>query len=710
MLVLCAVFFLLPFSLRGARMAVESMKNDVSDWLPKTYEETKDLDRFRQNFVGDQFVLVSWPGCSEDDWKYQRFMAKLKAECADDQTLRSKPSDPDELRLFEEEVRAHEKGDELGLHTTGNYHEDWGNHREKWLMGKNGQWYFINQFGELYKWDGQNNLFDAISRSTERFFQGRNKATGSFIAQYGERPKNDGEVNPFYADPSKLFARFFKRVTSGPESLELMQTVLKTGNYSEDDAATFEATIEAHTRLEGWLFGPTPTPEFNWTFDSLLEVVPEDKAEQLQAGDQRREEFNLFVQQIRQTHGDDFQAKLAENPKLRLEVWYELWNRLQLKAPARQTCVLVYLNEPVLDELSRSVGRPLLGKTRGRILELASGQCGVDPESLHIGGPPADNVAIDEEGTITLLKLVSLSALIGIGLAYLSFRSFRVTIMLFFTGGVAAMSSLAFVHYAGSTMDAILMSMPSLVYVLGLSGAVHIVNYYRDACHESGEDGAAEKAIRLGWFPCTLAAFTTGLGLISLYTSYLTPIKKFGLFSAIATMATVLFLFSYLPASLHIWRPGYKKKSGKEKGTDSKVAIAVARMWRRVGEIVIRNHAVVSTVGIAILILFGYGITRIETSVQLLKLFDKDAKILQDYRWFEKNIGRLVPMEVVLEVDSDAIDMTQLATAKRLADEKRIEEENKKKGITPAEDQVAKTFTHILGHFIGQAVAAIEHR
>ena len=44
-------------------MAVQGMKNDVKDWLPKEFEETKDLEEFRQYFLSEQFVLVSWDGC-----------------------------------------------------------------------------------------------------------------------------------------------------------------------------------------------------------------------------------------------------------------------------------------------------------------------------------------------------------------------------------------------------------------------------------------------------------------------------------------------------------------------------------------------------------------------------------------------------------------------------------------------------------------------
>src|SRR3954469_6670418 len=81
-LILVIVFFFVPFALRGARMAVQGMKNDVKDWLPKEFDETKDLEEFRQYFLSEQFVLVSWDGCygDESDERYKMFLAKLAPE------------------------------------------------------------------------------------------------------------------------------------------------------------------------------------------------------------------------------------------------------------------------------------------------------------------------------------------------------------------------------------------------------------------------------------------------------------------------------------------------------------------------------------------------------------------------------------------------------------------------------------------------------
>ena len=53
--------------IQGAQKAVKSNTNKVQDWLPKTFRETTELRWFRQHFVADQFVLISWDGCTLGD-------------------------------------------------------------------------------------------------------------------------------------------------------------------------------------------------------------------------------------------------------------------------------------------------------------------------------------------------------------------------------------------------------------------------------------------------------------------------------------------------------------------------------------------------------------------------------------------------------------------------------------------------------------------
>ena len=82
-LILCMIFFLYPFGTYGAKLALQGMKNDMKDWLPDGFTETKDLAWAGRYFVTDQgFVLLSWQGCSEEDERFRTFVKKLQQEVA----------------------------------------------------------------------------------------------------------------------------------------------------------------------------------------------------------------------------------------------------------------------------------------------------------------------------------------------------------------------------------------------------------------------------------------------------------------------------------------------------------------------------------------------------------------------------------------------------------------------------------------------------
>ncbi len=658
MLCMCLIFFLLPFILRGTRDSVDNIKNDVADWLPDHFEETKELKFFSHHFVGDQFVVVSWDGCNEQDPNYHRFYERIRDESLageEEQLERLKGLDKSsrEYADLKEEIEVRQWATELALHTTGSYHEDWGVHKEKWLLGKNRQWYFIRQDGSIYRWHGQNNLVDATRRFVRGFLSGKNEAEGTFVKQVGT-PVN----NRFYRNPELLWGRFFVDIMTGPDVFQRMAGptgTMRLGRYQEGDRNIVRAEIETHKRLSGILFGPTPVPQFKWTLESLLEVIPE--ATRLQIDEPAKKAFALFVSELVNKEYDGDIAKLQNAPAgARLEHWYNMWLAMEVPAPPRQTCFVITLNKPILDELARVVGRPVLGKPRGRILEIASGSCGIAPEHLHMGGPPVDNVAIDEEGSITLFRLAGLSAVVGLTLAWLSFRSIPVTLMVLFVSGYSALTSLAIVWFAGGSMDAILMTMPSLVYVMGIASAVHLVNYYREACHEFGEARAVDIMVKHGWYPCFIAAFTTALGLISLCNSELVPISKFGFYSAIAVIVTYGIIFIYIPASLTLWPPGYGRlvdEFGDPLPRRKSLSDYTEKMWIRVGDWLIVHRRIVIVTTVLLMVVMGAGLWKIKTSVQLLKLFRNDAKILQDYRWMEEKLGKLVPMEVLLRVDGD---------------------------------------------------------
>jgi predicted RND superfamily exporter protein len=354
------------------------------------------------------------------------------------------------------------------------------------------------------------------------------------------------------------------------------------------------------------------------------------------------------------------------NPPLELP-YAEAIKRLQglvIGPDGRQTCVVVSLTDDASSHFRELIGR---GETRLRRSQQKPGllfnilaECGVEKNSVHLGGPPVDNVAIDEEGERTLIRLALLSGAFGLGLAWWSLRSIKLTLIVFGCGLLSGAIGLAAVWLTGQTADAVLMSMPSMVYVLGISGAVHLLNYYREEVNERGVAGATGRALALGWKPTCLCSVTTALGLLSLCASDLIPIRKFGAYSALGIMMVLVVLFVYLPAALEIWpikrrEPSAGGNAGPSKQASSEPAKSgddfhgiLDAFWQRFGRWVIRHHALVTVGSLIFIACFSVGVVRVRTSIDLLELFDSKARILQDYRWLEQNVGRLVPMEIVI--------------------------------------------------------------
>ena len=649
LVLLMLVFFFVPFAIRGARMSLQKTENNVKDWLPDDFRETEELAWFAKRFVSEQFIVATWEGCHAGDQRLDMFVAKLRNEQAPGEDVDAES----------EYFRAQKLGAEHALFVGKDYFFNWGGKNEKWLQDGDGGYYYVTPNGRLFRWDGGSNIVGAAWRALTRATGGF-KLEGQFIAAFGN-PGTDGAPNPFWKDPRLLAAPLFKTIETGPDLVA--QLAGEDGSLhtpSEPKAGERDAIA----RLTGTMFGPPVPVDFDWTSQQLAELLPAEKIAELPEDWQSI--WDLVIQQVVDERYEGERARLqAIDPVDQSEVWYKFFDAVAVEEPTRQTCVVITLTETARSNLGKVVGRGLFGETPGRLFQISE-ECGISPPPeptmapppfsllvsapvqpepvIHVGGPPVDNVAIDEEGTITLVRLIGYSLVLGLVLSWILLRSMRLMMMVFFVGGVSAMASLGMVWWSNASVDAVLLTMPSLVYVLGMAGAIHIVNYYRDAMIADGQEGAAERAISHAVMPCTLAALTTAIGLLSLCASNILPIRKFGIFSAMGVMATLVLLYTYLPSALTIFPP--KAKAVKEAG--QKAAQGILGFWEAIGAFILKRHWYVNAVCLLAFIGLGMGLFRIDTSVQLLKLFDGNAQIIKDYSWLEENFGRLVPMELVV--------------------------------------------------------------
>lgn len=294
-------------------------------------------------------------------------------------------------------------------------------------------------------------------------------------------------------------------------------------------------------------------------------------------------------------------------------------------------------------------GREHLRESLDAIYAVANGKLKIPRDEIRMGGPPVDNVAIDLEGERMLLKLMVLSGVVGLSLAWWFLRDVRLTIMVFIGGVYSAAISLALVNVLGGQINSVLLTMPSVVYTAGLSAAIHIINYYRHDRAQYGLYGATSRGVVAAWIPCTLSAGTTSLGLVSLCTSELVPIRNFGFYSSIGVMITLGFMFLYLPSALQVWPPAaIAAASAEESGS---LDPRQRRRLRSIGAAIVGRPKLIWAVFLIVGITCGSGLYHVRTTINLMSLFSPDAEIIHSYRWLEDKLGPLVPMEVVVRID-----------------------------------------------------------
>jgi predicted RND superfamily exporter protein len=462
--ILAVLVFLLPLVVIGAIKAKGNNRNDVKGWLPLEYPETQTYRFFRQNFQGEEFVLVSWEGCTMADPRLDLLARKLLPP-------------PEEASRIDRPL----------------------------------------------------------------FFK---------TAQTGPRAVAQMSQEPLNLDPA-----------------------------------------EAVSRLTGALIGPPP------------------------AG-------------VEANSPNDDHA-------------------------ARQTCLVLTLSDTARANLHGAIDT---------IKRVAVTECGIPEASFHMGGPPVDNVSIDKAGQTSVTVLFGLSLVVGGIVSWWSLKSPMLVTLVIASGVYSMFASLAIVWYSGYPVDAILLTMPSLVYVATTSGAIHLANYYRDQLAENGvQEGAAGRAVHHALLPLSLATGTTAVGLATLGVSELVPIRMFGIFSALGVLTSFIILVTLMPAALELFPPKLKIGAAAEADKQSPSWRPIeASPWWRVGEWITTHHALAAAACLLVMAGVGYGMTRVESSVQLMRLFSPKARIRTDYQWLETHLGPLVPMEILVRINDKACSLNFL--------------------------------------------------
>lgn len=319
----------------------------------------------------------------------------------------------------------------------------------------------------------------------------------------------------------------------------------------------------------------------------------------------------------------------------------------------KTTCVIAYPNELSGEEAGHmSVDRV---EVMQRIYEIAAADpLNIPPESLKLGGPTIDGAVLEIETQKSLNQFLWMTVVAVFLMAWIRMGDLLMTVLAVCFSLLCAVIALAILYYGGGKMNMTMIMLPTLSFILGISGCVHMINYYRKAAATGSEAEAAGIALRNGLKPILLSSGTTAIGMFSLGVSQVAPIRSFGFFAGLGILSSLLVILLLLPAALHALRNAFGEKLlGNQPGRREKIS-GLSRRTSVVINWVCREHGLVVIPLLIALSILSVGVFKLKGSVKIQNRFADRVKILQDYEWLEEHLGPLVPLEVVLEFSPES--------------------------------------------------------
>lgn len=280
-------------------------------------------------------------------------------------------------------------------------------------------------------------------------------------------------------------------------------------------------------------------------------------------------------------------------------------------------------------------------------------------EQLKVGGPTADGAAVDVESKRSLDQFMWYTVLAVFLLAWFRLRDLKMAVTVMGFSVICAGVSLSILFWTGGKMNLTMVMLPTLTFILGVSGCVHMVNYYRSASW-AGERSPADKAMRDGGAPVAMSSITTAIGLASLMTSQVTPIRQFGLYAALGVVFSLPVILLLMPAIMYLFFHEEKGRTARSHLGKREQQTGVSRSTSVLINWVCRSHWWVTLPSLIGLVVLAIGISRLRASVKIQNRFAERTTIIQNYQWLEGHLGPLVPMEVVLKFkNSDDLSLWQ---------------------------------------------------
>ena len=223
---------------------------------------------------------------------------------------------------------------------------------------------------------------------------------------------------------------------------------------------------------------------------------------------------------------------------------------------------------------------------------------------------------------------------------YLSFRSWRKTMLAMFAIVVSLLWTLGLYSLMGYSYNVLASMLVPLIVVLAIADDVHIMQHWDEERRRGDIEQAFKATVAHLAAPLLGASATTALGMLSLATSSVVAVRAFGVGSAVGIMVDFAISLVLMPTLLTLVKPETAE------APHERYFLAPLKAVARFS---CAHPGRVLTVSIALAVVATMGILRLRVDTNHISFFSADHPLGQSAAIIDKELGGIYSFQIMLE-------------------------------------------------------------
>jgi predicted RND superfamily exporter protein len=302
--------------------------------------------------------------------------------------------------------------------------------------------------------------------------------------------------------------------------------------------------------------------------------------------------------------------------------------------------------------LEPGVATSLESRDLAREIEAIAFQEKVPGEEIYVIG----EVYLGYIATNNMLRdlriLFPLSLVVVVASLYMSFGSMFDVATLIASILMSLACTIGLMTVLGYDITIVSMILPIILVSMGSAAGIHILNRFHEE-HGKGRspEDAIEQVIQELTGPVSMTSLTTAVGFASFATSFISPVRTFGIFAAAGIMINLLITLTCVPALLIL---GSRHESRRVES--NRVPLArqnrksfLSRLLESAASFVLTRPDRVILVVLAVTLIFAVAIPGLKVETNWMQYFRQDSPAVLGTRLVEDLFGGTYSLSVLVD-------------------------------------------------------------